>query len=240
VFQGAPAESGTVDSLEFLGSGGTKVLSADGKHTEIAQGDNAEKTFTFLQGLINDGITPKVVTTYTEEETRAAFQNGGAIFMRNWPYAQGLMATDSTSKVKGKFAMAELPTFAGHAPATVLGGQNFGITKSTDTPALAWEALQCLGSAKMQKIKAEVKGELPAIQSLYDDPELKKNIAYLPLSKLAIANGTNRPATPYYGDVTTALYQGYNDVLANRKTPKQAVAQMKTAIQAAIDGKAQI
>ncbi|MCW2949556.1 MAG: extracellular solute-binding protein family 1 [Thermoleophilia bacterium] len=240
VFQGAPSESGTVDALEYLLSSGAKVLDKSGKHSLIDEGGGAEHAFTFLRGMIKDGVAPKVVTTYMEEEARAAFQNGGAVFMRNWPYADPLMKTDKTSKVKGKFALAELPTFEGQEPITVLGGQNFGMSSHTDNPKLAWEALKCLGSAKMQSIKATVKGELPALQSLYDAPDLRKKITYLPFSKIAISRGRNRPKTPYYGDVTSAIYHAYNDVLAGHISPRDAVKRMDRGIQAAIDGKAEI
>ena len=34
-----------------------------------------------------DGVVPPAVLTWQEEQTRFAFQNGQAVFMRNWPYA---------------------------------------------------------------------------------------------------------------------------------------------------------
>jgi multiple sugar transport system substrate-binding protein len=240
VFQGAPTEAGSVDALEFLYGAGAKALDDEGKKATIADGDSAEHALTFLQQLIKDGVSPKVVTTYTEEETRMAFQSGGAVFMRNWPYADGLMKTDKASKVKGKFKLATLPGFEGHEPANTLGGQNFGIAASTDDPELAWEALACLGSAKNQSIKATAKGELPALKSLFDDPELERQIGYLPLSKVSIARGSNRPKSPYYGDVTSSIYKAYNDALAGRISPKDAASRMQQGIQAAVDGKAEI
>ncbi|MBC7462376.1 MAG: extracellular solute-binding protein, partial [Thermoleophilia bacterium] len=240
VFQGAPSESGTVDALEFLYGNGTQILSEDGKTSLISKGDAAEQTFTFLQSLIKTGVSPKVVTTFTEEETRAAFQNGGAVFMRNWPYAESLMQSDKSSKVKGKIGLTTLPSFEGHPPVSVLGGQNFGVSNTSDTPDLAWQAMSCLASAKMQTIKAIAKGELPGIQALYDSPELTSKISYLSHSKKAISEGHNRPTTPYYGDVTSSIYQSYNDLLAMRLSPREAVKKMNRMVQAAIDGKAEI
>ena len=38
-----------------------------------------------------DGVVPPAVLTWQEEQTRFAFQNGQAVFMRNWPYAYALM-----------------------------------------------------------------------------------------------------------------------------------------------------
>ncbi|MCW2961194.1 MAG: extracellular solute-binding protein family 1, partial [Thermoleophilia bacterium] len=240
VFQGARSESGTVDALEFMYAAGAKILSEDGKESIADEGDGSEFAFQFLANLIKDGVSPKVVATYTEEEARLAFQNGGAVFMRNWPYAAGLMETDKTSKVRGKFKMALLPGFEGRADANVLGGQNFGIAAGTDDPELAWEALQCLGSAEMQAIKATAKGELPALKASYDDPKLEAQIDYLPLSKVAIARGLNRPESPYYGDVTSSIFKAYNSVLSGELSPAEAVKELDHGVQAAIDGKAEI
>src|SRR5690606_29007049 len=74
VFQGNSYEGGAVNALEFIGAGGAKVLSEDGKTATIADGDGAEFALTFLQRLMDDNIAPKVVTTYMEEDARLAFQ----------------------------------------------------------------------------------------------------------------------------------------------------------------------
>ena len=41
--------------------------------------------------IYRDGIVPPAALTWHEEESRFAFQNGEAAFMRNWPYAYALM-----------------------------------------------------------------------------------------------------------------------------------------------------
>ena len=37
-------------------------------------------------------ITPQGVTTYQEDQTEHAFDNGDAAFARNWPYQYGIGA----------------------------------------------------------------------------------------------------------------------------------------------------
>ena len=53
------------------------------------------------------------VLTWQEEQTRFAFQNGQAVFMRNWPYAYALLARADGSAVAGRFAVAPMPAGPG-------------------------------------------------------------------------------------------------------------------------------
>lgn len=240
VFQGNSYEGGSVDALEFMIGAGAKVLSDDGKESTLDQGDGATHALGFLQQMMEDGIAPKVVTTYMEEDTRLAFQGGNAVFMRNWPYAWALMNQDEASRVKGKFAIAPLPGFEGRGSASVLGGQNFGIASSTDEPELAWEAITCLTSEKVQRLKAVKKGEMPTLRRLYEDKEMAKDVPYMPVLASALEAGQNRPTTPYYNDVTIVIYKLYNEVLNGRISPEDAVEEMDRKVQAAINGKAEI
>jgi multiple sugar transport system substrate-binding protein len=240
IFQGAAYEGGTVDGLEFLGSGGTSVLSEDGKTAKIDDGDGTAYAFGWLQSIMESGIAPKVVTTYMEEDTRLAFQKGDAVFMRNWPYAWALMNKDDASKVKGKFDIAPLPGFDGRTSASVLGGQNYGIAASTDEPELAWKAMMCLSGEAVQREKAVVKGEMPTLAKLYDDPQMAKDVPFIDVLAEGLKVGINRPTTPYYNDVTIPIYKTYNDVLNGRISPEDATKDLQHTVQAAIDGKAEI
>ena len=59
-----------------------------------------------------DGIVPARVLTWQEEQTRFAFQNGQAAFMRNWPYAVSRCRT-APSPGGRPFAVAPMPAGAG-------------------------------------------------------------------------------------------------------------------------------
>lgn len=240
VFQGAAYEGGTVDALEFMAGAGANILNEDGTKVVVGEGDGAVRAFTWLQKLFEDKVTPKVVTTYMEEDARLAFQKGDAVFMRNWPYAWALMNQDEASKVKGKFDIAPLPGFEGETPASTLGGKNYGIAASTDEPELAWKAIMCLASESVQKEQAVAKGEMPTLKHLYDDPQLAKDVPFLDVLAKGLVTGKNRPASPYYNDLTIVIYQIYNDVLNGRMSPEEAVKELERKAQSAIEGKAEI
>src|SRR5215216_3941584 len=121
VYQGAAYEGLTVDFLELAFAAGGKVLSDDGKKSEINSPENL-KALQFMADGIKNGDAPKAVTTYMEPESLAAFQTGRYSFMRNWPYAFAL--NQKAKKIQGKFKVAPLPTFEGGEKAGILGGHN--------------------------------------------------------------------------------------------------------------------
>ena len=89
VYQGAPYEGLTCDYLELAFAAGGKVLSDDGKKSEIASPEN-EKALQLMVDGIKDGAAPKAVTTYMEPETDQAWDSGRYSYMRNWTYAYAL------------------------------------------------------------------------------------------------------------------------------------------------------
>src|SRR5204863_128860 len=85
-------------------------------------------------------VLPLDVLTWHEEEARFAFQNGNAVFMRNWPYPVAAMSDTAQSKVAGKFAVSPMPASgtapAGHSTAA-LGGAQLAINAYTEFPDAA-------------------------------------------------------------------------------------------------------
>src|SRR5215216_7098136 len=89
IYQGMRYEGLTVDFLELLYSAGGQAVSDDGQSSEI-DSDQAREVLSLMVQGIEDGAVPKAVVTYMEEESRRAFEQGQATFMRNWPYAYAL------------------------------------------------------------------------------------------------------------------------------------------------------
>lgn len=240
VFQGAPYEGGTVDALEFIYGAGGEILSPDGTKSVATDNDGAERAFSFLADLMDRKLAPQAVKTYVEEDTRLAFQNGKAVFMRNWPYAYSMMAADKASKVRGKFAVVALPGIGGNEPASVIGGQNYGIAASSRYPEQAWDAIACLGDEQAQIEKAVEKGELPTLDALYRNARIKKALPFLDASYAAVKTARNRPITPFYNDITTVINKAYNDVLNGNVSPADAAKRIDHGVQKALDGEAEI
>ena len=130
VYQGARYEGLTVNFLELLYSGGGAVLSEDGSEAQVSSPEG-EAALEFMAAGVQEGDAPKAVTTYMEEESRRAFENGNATFMRNWPYAYAL---GKESKIADDFEVGTFPGFNDGEPAGVLGGINLAISAYSTNP----------------------------------------------------------------------------------------------------------
>jgi multiple sugar transport system substrate-binding protein len=236
IYQGQPYEGLTVDALEFITAAGGEAISEDGKHATFAKGDSTKFAFEFMQSLVKSGVAPREIVTFMEEESRQSFQNGDAVFMRNWPYVYPLANDKASSKVAGKFDVAPLPKFEGRRSGGVLGGANLAITAFSRHPEEAWQAIQCLAGPEAQKRRAITRGEMPTLAELYQDKDVRAAIPYLDVARTALDSAIPRPVTPYYNDLTREIYFVSNKVVAGRMSPEDAVKELQDSAQLAVDG----
>ena len=231
--QFAKYEGGTCNATEWMNAYGAKVVDDSGKPTvdspEAAAGLKA------LADAYKAGYIPKQAITYQEEQSRAAFQDGKLLFLRNWPYVYNLAATDASSKVKGKFKVAPLPGVNGPGTST-LGGHMAAISAFSDHKATALDFLKFLTSPEQQKTNMEKGSLAPVIESIYADEALVKKYPYLPVLKESISNAVSRPVTPFYPAVTKAIQDNFFPAMQGQKSPEQAVKDMQAAMQAASGG----
>jgi multiple sugar transport system substrate-binding protein len=130
VWQGARYEGLVCVFLEHLVAFGGRILDDDG--AVVVDSSEGVRALTFMRQSIADGVVPRSVLTWQEEQTRFAFQGGEALFLRNWPYAVSLMNTEGYP-VAGRFATAPMPG-AGGRPAAALGGAELAINARSRRP----------------------------------------------------------------------------------------------------------
>jgi trehalose/maltose transport system substrate-binding protein len=211
VYQGNAYEGLTCDGLEWqASSGGGSIVDADGNVT--LNNDEAIAIFNLARDWTGV-IAPPGVTTYQEEDARNAFQNGQAAFMRNWPYAYSLGQGDD-SAVAGNFDVAPLPAQEGGEHVGTVGGWQIGVSEYSENQEAAIEFARYLTSADVQKWRAVAASFVPTMPEVAEDPEV---LAAMPfLETLADVVRVVRPSTPagdLYNEVSTAYFQGLNEVL---------------------------
>jgi trehalose/maltose transport system substrate-binding protein len=232
VYQGAPYEGLTCDYLELAFAAGGKVLSDDGKKSEIASPEN-EKALQLMVDGIKNGGAPKSVTTYMEPETDQQWASGRYGFMRNWTYAYSL-ANGKDSKVKGKFKVAPLPEFEGGGKAGILGGHNSVISVYTKNPGLSLKLADFIGSPEWQKVSLLKYTNAAVTTDTYSDPDVKKAVPYSAELLQALSQAKARPVSPVYPQISQAIYKNVNDALAGRVSPKDALAKADKQITSAL------
>jgi multiple sugar transport system substrate-binding protein len=231
VYQGSAYEGLTCDYLELAFAAGGKVLSNDGKKSEINSPENL-KALEFMVNGVNDGAAPKAVTTYMEEQARRAFESGKPAFQRNWPYAYALDL--KAPKIKGKFKVAPLPTFEGGGKAGILGGHNLVISAYSKNPKGAVTLIDYLTGPEAEKVAAAKYSLAPTLQATYDDPAVKKALPFAAELKQAVAQAKPRPVSPVYPQISQAIYKNVNAALSGQMSPQDALKKADSAINQAL------
>jgi multiple sugar transport system substrate-binding protein len=233
VYQGAPYEGLTCNYLELAFAAGGKVLSDDGKKSEIDSDANL-KALQFMADGVKDGSAPKAVTTYMEEPSRRSFESGKPTFMRNWPYAYAL-GNLKGSKVAGKFKVAPFPTFEGAGKAGILGGHNVVISAYSKNPEGAVMLIDFLTSPQIEAQDATKPFSLaPVLTATYDDPGVKKTLPFAAQLKQAVAQAKARPVSPVYPQISQAIYKNVNAALSGQTSPQDALKKADDQINSAL------
>jgi len=223
VWQGNAYEGLTCDALEWIYSeGGGSIVESDG--TISIDNTHAAKALDRAASWINT-ICPEGVLGYTEEESRAIFQAGNAMFMRNWPYCYSLGNTEG-SMIKGKFDVTTLPKGASGHGAAALGGWQLAASQYSDHPEEAAKLVFFLTGYEQQKMRA-IKGSFePTIASLYKDPEVLAAVPFFSNMLDVFNTSCARPSTvtaPHYAEVSKVFYSEVHDVLLGKENGKTAV-----------------
>lgn len=224
VFQASSYEGLTANTLEWIiSSGGGSVIADDGSIT-INQ-DEAAKALDLAANWVGS-ISPPGVLGYTEEEGRGVWQLGNAAFMRNWPYAWTLGNFDD-SLVKGRFGVAPLPSGSadGRSVAT-LGGWNVAVSKYSDQQQAAVELALFLVEPENQKQRLFFSGDLPALASLYTDPEILAANPMMADWRAILSGAVARPsaiAKAAYNEASAAIWTAAHNSLSNPGTASDNV-----------------
>ncbi|MEE8424484.1 MAG: ABC transporter substrate-binding protein, partial [Elusimicrobiota bacterium] len=172
VFQGKQYEGLVCNFLEVLWGNGGEVIDGVGV-VRVDELPAVEALSWLVDAVHKHKISPQGVLTYQEEEARHMFQEGRAVFMRNWPYAWNLVQSND-SPVQHKVGIKPMVHGVGEASAATLGGWGYGISTLSDKPEAAWKFVKFATSAEAQKINFDRGGVIPTRKSLFKDPEVIK------------------------------------------------------------------
>jgi len=238
VWQGARYEGLITGFVEYLGAFGGRII--DDKGEVVVNRPEAVRALEFMRDeLYKTNVAPLDVLTWHEEEARFAFQNGNAVFMRNWPYPVAAMSDTAQSKVAGKFAVSPMPASGaapnGHSTAA-LGGAQLAINAYTDHPDAAYKLIAYLTAPEQMLERAQAVGQYPTRPALYDDTRLRSAIA-IPLenARRAIESATPRPVTPIYTELSEILQIELHRALVRQVEPREALNSAAARINALIE-----
>ncbi len=230
VWQGARYEGLVVNFLEYLGAHGGRIL--EGGRVVVNSPEGLRALNEMRAEIYQYGIVPPTVLTWHEEESRFAFQNGEAVFMRNWPYPVPLMQDSSQSRVSGKFSVAPMPAGPGGPPTSAIGGGQLAINRRTEHPEAAWALINYLTQPEQMRERARVVGQFPTRPGVYDDPGLASGLAIPPATiRRIIEYAIPRPVTPMYTQLSDILQIHLHRALTRQAEPAEALARAQVEMQ---------
>lgn len=231
VFQGKAYEGLTCNALEWVESqNGGSIIDTHGNIT--INNPRAAQALDMAAGWIGK-IVPPGALGYMEEESRSVFQNGDALFMRNWPYAYTL-AEDRSSAIRGKVGVMPLPASDDGASVSAMGGWHWAISAYTKNPQAAIALLKLVSSVESQKKTLALMGWTPSRTALYDDPDTLAQAPYLADFKNIFLLAKPRPATQtlrQYAQVSKAIYNATYNVLRGDSDGATAVAGLQQRLE---------
>jgi trehalose/maltose transport system substrate-binding protein len=232
VWQGRNYEGLTCNALEWwVTHGAGSFVDQGGRVT--ANNPQAVRALTMAAGWVGT-ISPKEVLGFGEEESRAVFQAGNAVFLRNWPYAWSL-AQAAGSPIKGKVGVTVLPKHEGRDGrfGATLGGQQLAVSRYSRSPAAAADLVMHLTSAEVQKARAIQGSFNPTLWPLYADNDILKANPFMGELFGVLAFATARPSGStgaYYFEVSEAIAGAVHQVLAGQVSPADGAALMEKAL----------
>ncbi|MCL2778846.1 MAG: ABC transporter substrate-binding protein [Polyangiaceae bacterium] len=175
----------------------------------------------FLRGLLDRGTSPKSVTSAMEEDSRRVFEQGRAVFMRNWPYAWTELQKED-SPVRGKIGVAPLPTTTGEPGFGALGGGQLVINAAAPQShfAASIDLVRTMTSLDANIAFAVANGQPPPRKAAYTDERLKTQAPFIASLYPIVARSRPRPVTAYYNMISDIIESEFSAAVTGiRSTP---------------------
>jgi multiple sugar transport system substrate-binding protein len=228
--QGARYEGYTVWFNSLLASAGGSILDDHGR-VSLATGPT-RKALDVMHNLATSSSADPSMSNNMEDQARIAYQSGDSPFMVNYANLLTSIKAEKPDIYK-KTALAAFPGVTPGQPAHVtLGGFNVGVGSYGSHPNLAFDAAQCLGAPAQQRLYVKQDGLPPVSEALYQDPQILKIYPSAPLLLETFRNGSTRPISPAYNDISLAVQRALHP--ASSINPRDAVGSLRSSVDDAI------
>ena len=213
------------------GYGGT-LVNADSTKPTID--DKTVQALAMMRRLASSGVTSQSLSNAQEPEVFADLQAGRSAFSLNWPYVLSAMR-EANPKLVDDLGYAPYPSVDGGPPKVTLGGMNYAISTYSKHPAESFEAGMCMRDEKNALSAALDNGDVPALSTVFDEPDFIKSYPMKDVLLTELKSAVPRPVSPVYQNISTIVSTTLSP--PNKINPQKSADKLRSAIQAAIDGK---
>lgn len=155
-------------ALPFPWSAGASLMNADGTKWTLDTPQMA-KGLKYYQSFFTEGIADPNLST-APGGTEAAFVKGSTPVFTGGPSEIGTLNTAGGSGFDKKYSVVTFPK--DQSSTSFVGGANLVVFKKSAHSAAAWKLVQYLSKASVQAGWYKTTGDLPSVQSAWDDPSL--------------------------------------------------------------------
>jgi multiple sugar transport system substrate-binding protein len=221
---GAPIEGTVCTFLVPLWGMGGALTDAQGKLAlDQAQ---ARRALGLWADLRAKNVTPANLAEIATDRIRVDMQAGNLIFAMQWGYAWNRFQNDADSQVKDRIGVVPLPSFAGSAPATCVGGWQLAVSAFSRNKEAAVRLVRFLSSPEVSRMQAIAASHLPVFPEVYEDAEVLAANPWFRDARAVVLGARARPVTPRYAEVSEAIRTSMNGFLAGTRSADQALAEM--------------
>ena len=234
VWQGAKNEGLVCDFIEVLHGYGGDVLDPNNPKSVTV---NSSEGLQALSEMVNwvSTISPSSVITFDEISCLDAFFNGDAIFMRNWPFAYVIGNDPAQSKVAGKFDIHAMLSGGSQSRGhSCVGGWNLAINAFSRHVDASWEFIQYMLGPYAQKQLAIQASFTPALQSVYNDPEVQQKEPLFTKLNPILQTALPRPVSPVYPALSNSIQARVHQALTKQISPQDALRALQSDLQALV------
>lgn len=211
------SEEGAFQMLPWIYAAGGSVEDIDSANVETA--------LNFLKDMIDNGMMSPEVTNLTQADAYKNFCAGQAAMLESGTWQLASIDADSDFN----YAYTLLPAKETHA--SVIGGENYGISSSCQYPDEVWAFLEWFGSAENNGKWADVTGRIPvrddATEFVTTWADNANYAVFTESMNYAVARGPHSEWTTISEAIRTAV----QSVLLGTKDAKTALADANAVIE---------
>ena len=226
--QGAPIEGAVCTFLLPYWGQGKEFNDAAGRLT--LDKPAAVKGLNTWLGMVDQGVVKKNVAEVKTPDTVNEFKAGQVLFAINWSWAWDRFKDDPDSNVKGKVGVMPLPAMAGGKSATCVGGWQWAVSAFSKHKTEAAKLVAYLANKDSSRFLAAEGALLPTYASVYNDPDVLKQVPWFKDAAGVMGFGRSRPMSERYGEVSDTIRTTTSAVLARTRKPEDGVGDIESRL----------
>jgi multiple sugar transport system substrate-binding protein len=232
--QGARYEGLTAFFNSLLESAGGKILSDDGKQVSLEEGPT-KRALELMRRYAGGPAAPAGLSTAKEDDARLGFESGTGAFQLNYGFVYA-SAQKKKPDLAANMGTARWPGVTPGQPSKVTyGGFNLGVGAFSRHRQQAFAAAACLSDEAQQKAITMKAGLPPTAASLYDDPEVEKELPFGDVLRDSLAGASLRPLTHAYNDISLSIQRTLHPM--SDIDPERDYPRLRDAVDRAINSR---